>query len=51
MKTGIAHVISDPAKRVQGLIIPNDAKLQPGGAPPATPATRPPPAAAAGPGR
>ena len=25
MKTGIAHVVSDPARRVQGLIMPNDA--------------------------
>ena len=28
MKTGIAHVISDPARRVQGLIMPNDAQVQ-----------------------
>ena len=35
MKTGIAHVFSDPARRVQGLIMPNDAHqpadVRPGG--------------------
>ncbi len=48
MKTGIAHIVSDPATRVQGLIMPNDANLQntPGGTPGAgktadgTPATK-----------
>ncbi|CAH2604803.1 OstA-like_N domain-containing protein [Rhodovastum atsumiense] len=34
MKTGIAHVISDPGARVQGLIMPNEAQ-QPGRAQPA----------------
>ncbi len=35
MKTGIAHIVSDPATRVQGLIMPNDANLSntPGGKP------------------
>jgi lipopolysaccharide export system protein LptA len=28
MKTGIAHIVSDPQARVQGLIMPNDASLQ-----------------------
>ena len=32
MKTGIAHVVSDPARRVQGLIMPNDAQPQNGSA-------------------
>ena len=38
MKTGIAHMISGPAQRVQGLIMPNDTGGQPGsqsGGPPA----------------
>jgi lipopolysaccharide export system protein LptA len=43
MKTGIAHVVSDPGRRVQGLIMPNDKQGQ-GGAKPAKPAE------AAGPG-
>ena len=30
MKTGIAHVIADPARRVQGLIMPNDRPQVPG---------------------
>ncbi len=37
MKTGIAHIVSDPAARVQGLIMPNDANLQ--NTPGATPST------------
>ncbi len=36
MKTGIAHVISDPGRRVQGLIMPNDAQ-QKGDSKPAGP--------------
>ncbi len=36
MKTGIAHVVSDPSRRVQGLIMPNDAQ-QNGSAKPAAP--------------
>lgn len=32
MKTGIAHVISDPSQRVQGLIVPNDTASSPGAA-------------------
>jgi lipopolysaccharide export system protein LptA len=31
MKTGIAHMISDPGGRVEGLIMPNDATSAPGG--------------------
>jgi len=38
MKTGIAHVIADPAQRVQGLIMPNQAQLPNGNAPAAKPA-------------
>jgi lipopolysaccharide export system protein LptA len=50
MKTGIAHVISDPGKRVQGLIIPNDAQGQ--GAGQGAPGTPPrPPGNPAGPRR
>ena len=30
MKTGIAHMISDPGGRVEGLIMPNDTKSAPG---------------------
>jgi lipopolysaccharide export system protein LptA len=49
MKTGIAHIISDPTQRVQGLIMPNSA--QPGdavlGGPAAPP--KPKPAAATSP--
>ena len=44
MKTGIAHVIADPAQRVQGLIMPNQAQVPGGNAPaakPAVPAGRP----------
>jgi lipopolysaccharide export system protein LptA len=37
MKTGIAHVVSDPGRRVQGLIMPNQAQV-PGNAPPVKPA-------------
>lgn len=37
MKTGIAHVVSDPSRRVQGLIMPNQAQV-PGSATPAKPA-------------
>jgi lipopolysaccharide export system protein LptA len=37
MKTGIAHVVSDPSRRVQGLIMPNQAQV-PGNATPAKPA-------------
>jgi lipopolysaccharide export system protein LptA len=36
MKTGIAHVIANPARRVQGLIVPNDTSA-PGGTGPAAP--------------
>ena len=36
MKSGIAHVIADPAQRVQGLIVPNDASA-PGSAGPTVP--------------
>ncbi len=39
MKTGIAHVASDPTQRVQGLIMPNQAQV-PGGATPAGPGGR-----------
>jgi lipopolysaccharide export system protein LptA len=57
MKTGIAHVISDPARRVQGLIIPNDARTQspgnqsPGGPPSGATGNRATPAAPSGQGR
>jgi len=34
MKTGIAHVVSDPTRRVQGLIMPNDASGEARPAPP-----------------
>ena len=40
MKTGIAHVVSDPSRRVRGLIVPNDAQGQAkgqGAPPPAGP--------------
>ena len=37
MKTGIAHVVSDPSRRVQGMIMPNQAQV-PGSATPARPA-------------
>jgi lipopolysaccharide export system protein LptA len=50
MKTGIAHVISDPGQRVQGLIIPNDAESRGQGAP-GTPPQPPAPAGQAGPAR
>jgi lipopolysaccharide export system protein LptA len=33
MKTGLAHVVADPDRRVQGLIMPNDAQTQAGGKP------------------
>ena len=54
MKTGIAHVVSDPGRRVNGLIMPNDTQQKgdgkpagptpppPGGAPPAAPQGKPP---------
>lgn len=41
MKTGIAHVVSDPGRRVQGLIMPNE-KPAPGGTMPAGPGGRSP---------
>jgi len=37
MNTGIAHVVSDPGQRVQGLIMPNQAPQTPGNATPAGP--------------
>ena len=50
MKTGIAHVISDPGRRVQGLIMPNEKPTEgqakggakPGDARPAAPQGPPP---------
>ncbi len=30
MKTGVAHIVSDPGGRVQGLIVPNDASAKSG---------------------
>ncbi len=50
MKTGIAHVVSDPARRVQGLLMPNGAQAQGGGAPGAAKPAGPAPALAPAPG-
>jgi len=41
MKTGIAHLISDPGQRVQGLIVPNDAGQAPAPQPAKPKATTP----------
>ena len=48
MKSGIAHVVADPGRRVQGLIMPNESKGQ-GGAKPAAPPQVPGAAKPAGP--
>lgn len=49
MKSGIAHVVSDAGRRVQGLIMPNEKQGQ-GGAKPAGPPQTPGTARPAGPG-
>jgi hypothetical protein len=37
MKSGVAHIISAPGQRVQGLIMPNSGQPAPSGTPKAPP--------------
>jgi lipopolysaccharide export system protein LptA len=49
MKTGIAHLVSNPSQRVTGLIVPNDQTLKQAQPAPGQPAKPPTPTPAAAP--